>query len=111
MVSVRRQADATIIDVHGDLDILSSVDLTAAIATAADGSDPLVVASLEQCTFCDSSGLAALAVAKKRLGIRLKVVVPKGGHVRHVFDITELTEYLSLYGTVEEALAAYDSPR
>jgi anti-sigma B factor antagonist len=106
MVSVRRQNGATIVDMHGDLDLVSSSELTAAISKAAEGSDPRVIASLEDCTYCDSSGLAALAIAKKRLGTRFKVVVPKEGQVRHVFDITELTDYLALCGTLEEALAA-----
>jgi len=109
MVTVRRLGGATVVGMHGDLDIVSSAELTAALSTAAEGSDPRVIASLEECTFCDSSGLAALATAKKRLGARFKVVVPKAGNVRHVFDITELTDYLSLCETVEEAVAAYES--
>lgn len=94
-----------IINVERDLDICSSGSLASAIRLASAVADRHLIVSLEDCNFCDASALTVLLGAKASLGARLSIVVPVGRAVRRIFEVTNLTQRLSLCADRDEALA------
>ena len=59
---------------------------------------------LTACSYMDSSGLRVLAAAYKIVEGRLRVVIPKGGSVHRIFEITGLAEQFNACESVDEAL-------
>jgi anti-anti-sigma factor len=112
MYQVRQHDSAAVIAVDGALDIASAPELTAAVAVASEGgSAKSIVVSLDSCGYCDASGLGVLVPAKKRLGSRLAIVVPRTALVRRVFELTGLTKSLLVYPELSDALRALDAAR
>jgi len=88
MLSVQRSGNATsIINVHADLDRVTSPALEAAILLAAPESERVVI-SLEHRSYCDSSALALFVRARRSLGSRFMLVIPDGGSIQKIFQIT-----------------------
>ena len=107
MYHVLQRENASIIQVDDDLDIASAPALASAINLAATATaEQRIIVSLEQCTFCDSTGLGVFATAKKRLEERFVVVLPLESRIRRVFNITGLTEVLRPYASLNEAFTS-----
>jgi len=97
----------TVVAVTGEIDMTTAPDLLRALELVSDPSEGVVV-DLRATTFLDSSGLNALLTGRRTLderGIGLRVVVPEDNPVRRVFEITQLTESLSVVASLDEALA------
>jgi len=103
MFEVERRGDASIIHVDDDLDIASKDHLSDALARAEQAAAPRVIVSLERCLYCDSSGLAELIRAHKRLGTALIVVVPPASQCRRIFEIAGLVTILRVYPSIDAA--------
>ncbi len=105
MFEVERRGDACIVHVDEDLDIACKERLGASVEAAEGVDSPrLIVVSLERCAYCDSSGLAELLKAYKRLRQRLVVVVPSGSQCRRIFEITGLNAILQISPSIDSAL-------
>ncbi len=105
MFDVERRGDASIVHIDEDLDIACRERLGASIEAAERMDSPrLIVISLERCAYCDSSGLAELLKAYKRLRQHLVVVVPSGSQCRRVFEITGLNAILQISPSIDSAL-------
>jgi anti-sigma B factor antagonist len=90
----------------GEIDLYTSAQLRTALEHAIDGGARRVIVDLSKVDFVDSTGLAVLIEAIKRLpspGGSLHVVCPNG-HIKRVFEITGLTSVLTLHATREEAI-------
>ena len=99
--------DALVIAVVGEIDMTSAPELGKAIDLVPDQMRRVVV-DLCAVTFLDSSGLNALVRGKRALdrkGIAFHVVAPADGVVRRVFEITQLTESLSVVDSLDVALS------
>jgi anti-anti-sigma factor len=97
----------TVIAVTGEIDMTTAPDLLRSLELVSDGSEAVVV-DLRTTTFLDSSGLNALLTGRRGLedrGVALRVVVPEENPVRRVFEITRLTESLSVVASLDDALA------
>jgi anti-anti-sigma factor len=101
MIDVESTETATIVRVRADLDIASVDTLQSAIDIAASGSDLPIVVSLEDCPYCDSTGLRLFVATSKRLGARFALVVPASSRCFRVFEITGLKKALPVYPSVE----------
>jgi anti-sigma B factor antagonist len=66
-LSVRRQGALVRIDVHGELDLATSADLTALINQVTDEPGQTLVVDLRALTFCDCAGLRVLVHQHHRL--------------------------------------------
>ena len=91
----------------GEVDISHGAELLRSIKLVSDGTERVVV-DLSAVTFLDSSGLNALVSGQRALdgrGIGLRVVSPEDNPVRRVFEITQLTESLSVVASLSDALA------
>ncbi|MBV8154552.1 MAG: STAS domain-containing protein [Candidatus Eremiobacteraeota bacterium] len=105
MAAFIREESATgdILHVVGEVDLANVAEFETAAKALAD--QPIVLVDLTACTYMDSSGLRALAIVHKEAGNKLRVVVPRGGSVHRIFEITGLAEQFNACDSIEEALA------
>lgn len=92
-----------ILHVLGEIDLANAEEFQTAILEMAGGNGEAVI-DLTACTYTDSSGLRSLVAAHKALGDRLRVVIPKGGSVHRIFEITGLADQFHACENVDEAL-------
>lgn len=95
--------DVAVLVVEGELDLATADRLAAAFRRLVARRPRMVVIDLSGVAFLGSSGLAAITSALTA-GVVLRIVAP--GPLARIFALTALDKVLSLYGTVEEALAA-----
>ena len=102
-----RRGEVTILEVAGEIDMSTAPELANAIGSVTRGAS-LVVVNLSEVVFLDSSALNALVRSQRELAernISIRVVSPTDRAVRRVFEITHLTESLSVVDSLDEALA------
>jgi len=111
LISIGREpvAGAVLVTIAGELDMLTTPRLRAAVSGALEeaGGEPVVL-DLTEVTFLGSHGLAALVEAVRRAERRggpLRIVVDNARPVIRPIELTGLDDVLALFGTVEEALA------
>jgi anti-sigma B factor antagonist len=93
----RIQADGCeLLAVEGEIDIATSPRLIAALNEAVTDSDLSVIVDLGAVDFMDSTGLALLVRAQRRLSRRGRgfAVVCPDSPVRRIFEITDMVETL-----------------
>ncbi|MEU4323736.1 STAS domain-containing protein [Nonomuraea dietziae] len=93
-------ADATVVRLHGDIDIFTSPALRDLLIHALDQSTGALVCDLTDVVFCDSSGLAVLVGMQRRArarGIDFGVASPRPYMVT-LLHLTGLDRSLPLYG-------------
>jgi anti-sigma B factor antagonist len=105
-LATRREGDAAVISVGGDVDNDTAPRLREAIATAFAGSAQRVVVDLSDTDFLDSSGLGALVGAsKEHSGAgELTLVCPRP-QLRKLFEISRLNEIFEIHDDLASALA------
>lgn len=92
---IREHADFhDIIHVYGDVDLSNSGDMETAI-TMPRSVDRSVLMDLTNCVYMDSTALGVLVRAKKNLGHNFKVLVPQGGNVSRLFEVSGLSGFLN----------------
>ena len=105
----RSSADGSeLLVVEGEIDIATSSRLIAALNEAVTEAVNSLVVDLSAVKFMDSTGLALLLGAYRRLrrrGLGFAVVCP-GGPVRRVFEVTDMAKTLRVSPTRELALQA-----
>ena len=93
-----------IVPVTGEYDLSNAGVLEAAIQAALKGENPVVV-DFSNTRYIDSTVLALLVRQKKQAPSRVRIVVPPGGHLRKIFDVTGLHTALSIADSIEAAIA------
>jgi anti-sigma B factor antagonist len=87
-----------LVEVVGEIDMTTAPELSQVIERMPDGTE-LVVIDLAEVSFLDSSGLNALVQARRMAAgrdVAMTVVVPPDTAIRRVFEITHLTEPLTV---------------
>jgi anti-sigma B factor antagonist len=101
-----------LLDVEGELDAATAPRMIAALNEAfAELSTPLVV-DLSSVDFMDSTGLALLMNAYRRVkrrGQGFAIVCP-GGPISRVFEIADMVESLRVFPDKESAMLAAKQP-
>jgi anti-anti-sigma factor len=101
------QTGTAIVKLRGELDVSSKLCLAHALAGASEQAKVLV--DLSECTFADSSVVAALVVARDELrarGGRLEVVIPPDARaMRRLADLARLADILPIHETRSAAEA------
>jgi anti-sigma B factor antagonist len=109
-LSVERSSNGgvEVVAVSGEIDIASAPRLITALNDAVGNCEQPVIVDLTGVGFMDSTGLALLLNAHRRLARRGKglAVVCADGPVRRVFTITDMVDVLQVRGTFTEASAA-----
>jgi anti-sigma B factor antagonist len=98
-----------------EIDITNAAWLRAALLRAAAGRGAILVVDMTRTRFCDSAGLHTLIGAHKRAqaeGRQVRLAVT-GAQVRRILALTALDRLLSVYTSLDLALAhpPADSPR
>ncbi len=107
--SVRRQGDAVVVAVRGEVD-LASADTLRDLLQAPEARAATVILDLRQVTFIDSSGLSVILSHNKLAaadGFRFVVAVGGARAVERLFELTGLRDALNLIDDPETALEAH----
>jgi anti-sigma B factor antagonist len=97
--------DCAVVRVTGDVDLSTAPGLRDALNRP--DTDHIVV-DLRGVAFLDSTGLGVLVGALKRLrqrGGSMKIVADRGGRVRRLFEVTNLSRAFDLHTSVADAIA------
>jgi anti-sigma B factor antagonist len=102
-VQVTRTGTVTVICVHGEIDIASAPTLQAATDAMIDQGTRHLIMDLSGVEFIDSSGLATLIAANKRLPQGALALVVTREHIRKVFTISGVDQLLTVHDTLAAA--------
>jgi anti-sigma B factor antagonist len=106
-VESSRVGHAVVVSLSGDVDMLTAPQLLPAVEHCiTDGECSLLVVDLAEVTFLASSGLGALLDVREfaeRHELPFRLVVDENRHVLRPFEITGITNVLTIYRTVDEA--------
>ena len=100
--------DVAIVTVSGELDLALCIKLAPELNAALRSTARAVVIDLEAVSLVDSSGIALLLNAFRRLdhaGRQLAIACPLGSP-RRAFELTALDRQLPMHETRQDALAA-----
>ena len=100
--------DVAIVTVSGELDFALCIKLAPELNAAVRSAARAVVIDLEDVSLVDSSGIALLINAFRRLdhaGRQLAIACPMGSP-RRAFEITAVDRWLPMHETRQDALAA-----
>lgn len=105
-LKIRKNGDAYIIDVNGEMDLYNSYKLKELVMKMIEKSVKTFVINLEQVDYIDSSGIGALiyicsTIKKQNMKLAISNV---HGSVKKVIELTKLMGYFPLANSVEEAL-------
>lgn len=105
-VEVRREADAELITIRGELDLASGPQLQAALERVSPEDTRVVVIDLRELEFMDSTGLSIIVRAHQRLaGTGCELGLVRGStQVQRLLDLTGVAERLRLATAPEELL-------
>lgn len=95
-----------VVTAQGELDMLTSPTLAAAIDEALDHAPALLVVDLTGTTFFGSAAMLVLADSRRRAGGTTALRIAGGRIVRRVLDIAYPDQPLTLHPTVHDALSA-----
>jgi len=100
----------TVLTVTGELDVASARGFKEVLLDVVDGGTDGVVVDLADTTFIDSSGLAVLLTAVKRLRPRTGrlVLVTTNPSIGHSLEIIGLSDVLPIYPSRDAAVSALD---
>jgi anti-anti-sigma factor len=108
-LSVERvsQDGVELVLVEGELDIATAARLIGVLNASVEDAIQSVVVDLSNVGFMDSTGLALLINANRRLSLRRKgfAVVCPPGSLRRVFEVTDMMETLGVSPDRQAALA------
>ena len=104
-VTVHNNGEAVVLEVGGEVDLLTVPPLRDAVMKALQSHPPVLVLDLLSVHFFGSSGLAMLLEAQQFAGEHTRLrVVADGPATRRPLQITGLDQQLDLYPTREDAL-------
>lgn len=104
--SHRFEPEAAVIELAGDLDLITADDLKTLLANVVP-QRPTTIINMSELRFLDSTGLGVLVRAHKRAkaaGSRVVLAAAPPNVVR-ILEMTCLTRVFPLFGSVDEALA------
>ena len=101
---------AQLICVFGELNIANTKALREPFGSAVDAGARVVLLDLSECSFIDSTGLAAILNGARELklaGVAL-VAVTSNSEIVKLFELTAIGETVPLFPTRDRALAELD---
>ena len=106
-VSVVRDANAVVVIVSGEVDLLTANELLDALTAQVEKHRGRLIVDLDAVRFLSSSGLSALALADRAArehSVDLRVVATSRVTLRPL-QITRMTEQLAVFGSRADAMA------
>ena len=105
-------SDGSVVSVQGELDLSTASTLRKLFRDMIARGCRHVILDLEGVTFVDMSGVTALLLCLKKLRAvdgTLDVASPTDW-VRHIFDLTHVSQIVPIYASPEQALTHLDHP-
>jgi anti-sigma B factor antagonist len=105
---VRQQAHTAVIDLHGEINAFGSQALNAAYAEAERENPAMVLLNFSGVDYINSTGIALIVglLAKARAAHRRLIVCGLSEHYTEIFQITRLSDFMTMFPSEESALAA-----
>jgi anti-sigma B factor antagonist len=97
-VDLRNGADDVLLSIHGEVDLVTAPQLEAALERTRPTERGRLIVDLRGVSFLDSTGLVLLLRHEREAaaGGRRLVVVKGPPHVQRVFDLTGMSERLTM---------------
>ena len=104
---VRQQNGAAVIDLRGEINGQAAATMNAAYAQAEQGNPEVVVLNFNGVDYINSTGIALIVglLAKARAARRRLVVYGLSEHYVEIFQITRLSDFMSVFTDEASALA------
>jgi anti-anti-sigma factor len=105
---VRRQSGAVVIDLEGEINAFGAAALNAAYAEAERDNPEVVLLNFAGVDYINSTGIALIVglLAKARAARRRLVVCGLSEHYVEIFQITRLSDFMTMFPNEESALAS-----
>ena len=109
--TLRRQNGAAIIDLHGEIDAFAEEALNQVYSQAEAGSPATIILNFTDVGYINSTGIALIVglMARTRKNHRQLAVYGLSDHYVEIFQITRLTDFLSLYPDEASAMTVIHS--
>jgi anti-sigma B factor antagonist len=110
-VTSRTVGTAVVVEVAGEIDLLTAGDVQAAITAGVATAPETLVVDLTEVSFMDSAGLAMLAHGHMTAGegVALRVVATNPATLKPI-RLTGMDRMLAMFDTVADALAPDTAP-
>lgn len=107
-VARRKERDAIVLDIVGDVSLLNARELRKALQQAIAEPAAVVVANLKQVPYIDSSGIGCLiaAYSELRKGQRVLALLHVPETVQRTLEITNVIGFFPICSSMEEVFAA-----
>jgi anti-sigma B factor antagonist len=105
-INSRKQKQATILEVEGEVDLYSSPELRKAVLQVLENKETAIIIDLEKVSYMDSSGVATLVEGlqeSEQYGGKF-AIANLDSKVKAVFELSRLDKVFQIYGSLEEAL-------
>jgi anti-anti-sigma factor len=109
-VTVHQHGEAVVVEVRGEVDLLTAPRLHQTLVAILEPGPPVVVIDLLEVNFFGASGLATLIEAQHRTGNRIRLRVAAAGQATRQLNLIGMDRRLALYPTRGEALAGHREP-
>ena len=106
--TVRRRAGASIVDLHGQIDMAADGPLGAAYTEAAGQGPGPIVLNFEHVDYINSTGIALIVGLLARARTERRAISACGliDHYREIFQITRLSDFMEIYPDEDSAAGA-----
>ena len=105
---VRQQPGAVVIDLHGEINAVAAPALNVAYAQAEQSNPKIILLNFSDVDYINSTGIALIVglLAKARAVHRRLIVCGLSEHYIEIFQITRLSNFMSMFPNEASALAA-----
>jgi len=105
---VRQQPGAAVIDLHGEINAVAAPALKVAYAQAEQSNPKIILLNFSDVDYINSTGIALIVglLAKARAVHRRLSVCGLSEHYIEIFQITRLSNFMSMFPNEASALAA-----
>jgi anti-sigma B factor antagonist len=109
---IRHQAGRAVIDLRGEINAFGAEVLTAAYAEAERDNPEVVLLNFADVDYINSTGIALIVglLAKARAARRRLIVCGLSEHYTEIFQITRLSDFMTMFPNEDSALADANTP-
>jgi anti-sigma B factor antagonist len=103
---VRRRDGLAVIDLYGDIDGFSDAALEIAYNEAEDQNTPAIMLNFNRVGYINSTGIALIVglLARARKAHRRLITGGLSDHYQEIFNITRLSDFMTIFPDEETAL-------
>lgn len=99
-----------IIDIEGEVDVYTSMDLKKALNKLIDEGQLQLIINLDKVSYMDSSGLGTLVAVLKKIKKEngaLKII-NLSPSIKKIFELTRLTKFFEIFENEENAIKSFN---